>query len=279
MGDLAARVLKKPNFSRCNLAEIAREVGVNIEEGSSGVSGQQCPDLAAKDPLSSSFHFHGEQPSASMTLLGAQRPQSFDFYWWDLRVEAIGHVMAHIDSKGSDLDVDLENGGTTSEEDGSKDSCSSDEHAKKLFGKVWSGLEGLDGTRGVDGLSSYNKLLNSGGISVGNLQILSDKLGKEREDFVEKKLVKDKWNKMASKMPRKPPRPPRGPSLDSADMMLVREISELTMLKRKRIERIKALKKMKAEKTPSFNSNLFAMMITVLFCFVIIFQGLLGSRV
>uniref|UniRef100_A0A5B7BC21 Transmembrane protein n=1 Tax=Davidia involucrata TaxID=16924 RepID=A0A5B7BC21_DAVIN len=188
--------------------------------------------------------------------------------------------MAHIDSGGSDFDVDLESGGTTSEEDGSKDSGSSGEHAKKLLGEVWSELEGLDGTRSVDGLSSYNKLLNSGEISVANMQILSDKLGQETVGFVEKKLGKEKRNKMGSKMPPKPPRPPRGPSLDAADMKLVREISELTMLKRKRMERMKALKKIKAEKASLFNgSNLFAMVITILFCFVIIFQGLLGSRV
>ncbi|XP_059652273.1 uncharacterized protein LOC132299574 [Cornus florida] len=187
--------------------------------------------------------------------------------------------MDRVDSKGSDLDVDLESGGTTSDEDGSKDLSSSDEHAKKLLGRVWSGLLGLDGTTGGgDGLASYNKLLNSGDVTVANMQILSDKYGQDLTGSVGKKL-KEKRNKMSSKKPPKPPRPPRGPALDAADLKLVREISELALLKRKRIERMKALKKMKAEKPMSFNSNLFAMIVTFLFCFVIIFQGLLGSHI
>jgi hypothetical protein len=60
--------------------------------------------------------------------------------------------------------------------------------------------------------------------------------------------------------------------LDAADQKLIKEISELAMLKRARIERMKALKKVKATKASS-NSNLFAMVFTILFCLVILFQG------
>ncbi|KAA8536728.1 hypothetical protein F0562_029206 [Nyssa sinensis] len=104
--------------------------------------------------------------------------------------------MGYIDSGGSDLDVDLESGGTTSDEDGTKEQGSRGEQVKKLLGEAWGGLEGLDGMRGVDGLSSYKKLLNSGEVSVANMQILSDKLGQETACFVEKKL-KEKRNKQS----------------------------------------------------------------------------------
>ncbi|XP_010549008.1 PREDICTED: uncharacterized protein LOC104820314 [Tarenaya hassleriana] len=86
---------------------------------------------------------------------------------------------------------------------------------------------------------------------------------------------KEKRKKSASK----PPRPPRGPSLDAADQKLIKEIAELAMLKRARIERMRALKKMKAAKAASSASssslgNAFATLLTIIFCFVIIFQGM-----
>lgn len=76
---------------------------------------------------------------------------------------------------------------------------------------------------------------------------------------------------------KKPPRPPRGLSLDAADQKLIKEISELLIIKRARIERMKALKKTKAAKgtsaSASSSGNLIAMLFTLLFCIVIIFQG------
>uniref|UniRef100_A0A7N0VHX3 Uncharacterized protein n=1 Tax=Kalanchoe fedtschenkoi TaxID=63787 RepID=A0A7N0VHX3_KALFE len=62
-------------------------------------------------------------------------------------------------------------------------------------------------------------------------------------------------------------------------MKFVREVSELAMMKRARIERMKILKQKKADKRSSSLGNILAMLITLIFCFVIIFQGLLGSRV
>ncbi|KAL3634666.1 hypothetical protein CASFOL_021720 [Castilleja foliolosa] len=95
---------------------------------------------------------------------------------------------------------------------------------------------------------------------------------------------KEKRFSMGAKKPPKPPRPPRGLSLDAADQKLIREISELAMLKRARIERMKALKKMKAAKAAaggsgSSNGNFIAMVFTILFCVVIIFQGCNPSRI
>ncbi|ESQ48217.1 hypothetical protein EUTSA_v10021463mg [Eutrema salsugineum] len=84
---------------------------------------------------------------------------------------------------------------------------------------------------------------------------------------------KEKRKKSASK----PPRPPRGPSLDAADQKLIREIAELAMLKRARIERMRALKKSRAAKAASAASslgNVLATLLTAIFFFVLVFQGL-----
>lgn len=85
---------------------------------------------------------------------------------------------------------------------------------------------------------------------------------------------KEKRKKSASK----PPRPPRGPSLDAADMKLIKEIAELAMLKRARVERLKALKKTRAAKAASASAasslgNVLASILTAIFFFVLIFQG------
>ncbi|KAL0299851.1 UNVERIFIED_CONTAM: hypothetical protein Scaly_2569100 [Sesamum calycinum] len=92
-----------------------------------------------------------------------------------------------------------------------------------------------------------------------------------------KKTKKEKRFSMSAKKPPKPPRPPRGLSLDAADQKLIKEISELARIKRARIERMKVLKRMKAAKVSSASAsssgNLIAMLFTILFCIVIIFQG------
>ncbi|KAK2991781.1 hypothetical protein RJ640_015515 [Escallonia rubra] len=185
--------------------------------------------------------------------------------------------MGHINSIESDLDIDLESGGNTSEEDGSKDLSLRSEHALYLLNRTWSGSEGFNGdARGGDGLSLYDEVLSSGQISAENVTMSSEELGEEMVNFLQKKWAKEKRRKLNSEKPPKPPRPPGGPSLDAADMKLVKEISELTMMKRQRTARMKALKKVKAEKKKSSLSNVFAMVVTVLFCLVIIFQGLEG---
>ncbi|KAK8468795.1 hypothetical protein PHAVU_006G119700 [Phaseolus vulgaris] len=105
-------------------------------------------------------------------------------------------------------------------------------------------------------------------------------MGKDSANRAQQTLTKEKRKKACNKKAPKPPRPPQAPSLDAADHKLIREISELAMLKRARIERMKALKKMKMAKSssrpssPSNTSSLLAMVITVLFFVVIIFQGM-----
>lgn len=162
--------------------------------------------------------------------------------------------MVHIAPRDRDFAVDLESGRTTCREDGS--------------------------IKCEDDVNLCGDVLNSGGVFLENAKVVIDKKldGEEAMDLVEKKTVKEKRKKTSNKKPPKPPRPPRGPSLDAADQKLIREISELAMLKRARIERVKALKKMKATKASSSNSNLFAMVFTILFCLVIVFQGMSSSR-
>lgn len=176
--------------------------------------------------------------------------------------------MDNIAPRDRDFEVDLESGVEVSVEDSSIDPDSGVKvQAKSLLTKVWGVF--VDGTtKGEEGVNLCIDVPNSDGVSEEQVKV-------EREntvDHVEKKLVKEKRKKTSNKKAPKPPRPPRGPSLDAADQKLIKEISELAKLKRARIERMKALKIMKAAKASS-NSNLFAMLFTVLFCLVIIFQG------
>lgn len=101
-------------------------------------------------------------------------------------------------------------------------------------------------------------MISEGAIKVG----LLDKSAADKE--------KKKWSK-------KPPRPPRLPTtspLDPADQKLISELSELAVLKRARIERMKSLKKMKNSKPVSSIGNMVALIITVIFCFFLLWQGI-----
>ncbi|KAF9620946.1 hypothetical protein IFM89_015343 [Coptis chinensis] len=169
------------------------------------------------------------------------------------------------------LAVDLESGGTTSEEEGNVESVITGARQKKKYlGRVWSGVINVDGLiKDEYGVRASNSVLNFSEKSSGS---------EENVGLMGKKSVKEKRKKTGSKKPPKPPRPPGGPSLDAADQKLVREISELAMLKRARVERMKAQKKMKAAKalsssSSSSSSSLCALVVTVLFCLVILFQG------
>ncbi|CAK7326311.1 unnamed protein product [Dovyalis caffra] len=171
--------------------------------------------------------------------------------------------MDHIAPRDRDFEVDLESGVRNSVEDSSKDASSG--ATKCLLAKVCGAF--TDGTaNGEERVNLCGHVSNSGGGSADQVKLE----GQMSVDQVEKETVKEKRKKTSNK---KPPRPPRGPSLDAADQKLIKEISELAMLKRARIERMKALKKMKATKASS-NSNLFAMVFTILFCLVILFQGM-----
>lgn len=110
-----------------------------------------------------------------------------------------------------------------------------------------------------------------------------DSIGKNGESMSsegEKKVghsdttVGDKEKKKRFKKPPRPPRPPTTSPLDPADQKLISELSELAVLKRARIERMKTLKKMKNSKPAYSIGNMVALIITVIFCFFILWQGI-----
>ncbi|XP_035547606.1 uncharacterized protein LOC108983054 [Juglans regia] len=139
-----------------------------------------------------------------------------------------------------------------------------------MLSRLRSGCISFDGSVGdIDGLDSTKIVLQPD----ENLEILEGEVEGKAAGMVKMKMASEKRKKASSKKPPKPPRPPTGPLLDAADMKLVREISELARLRRARIERRKEVKKMRADKASSSNDNLVALVITMLFFFVIIFQG------
>ncbi|CAH8374432.1 unnamed protein product [Eruca vesicaria subsp. sativa] len=117
-----------------------------------------------------------------------------------------------------------------------------------------------------------NKPVITGEETVGSLE----------NDAAPVQFAKPGWGRSDRKENRKksaskPPRPPRGPSLDAADRKLIREIAELAILKRARVERLRALKKSRAVKEASAASslgNVLATLLTVIFFFVLVLQGL-----
>lgn len=84
----------------------------------------------------------------------------------------------------------------------------------------------------------------------------------------------EKTKKKRSKKPPRPPRPLTPTPLDVSDQKLLNELSELAVLKRARIERMKALKKMKNAKQGTSGGNLCPLIITIIFCIVILWQGI-----
>ncbi|KAL2490369.1 Uncharacterized protein Adt_25997 [Abeliophyllum distichum] len=179
--------------------------------------------------------------------------------------------MGDADSTSGNLDIDLESGGAKSEENGSKSQGLGGGSSKKLLSRVRSGFlrgESPDGYKRVrDRSRSYDKLLDLDEISLMNMEI---KFGKARDETINS-LDKEKSKKPNSVKPSKPPRPPKRPSLDAADVKMLKEISMLN-LKRKRLEKIRTLKTIKREKASSLNANLCAILVTIIFFYVIIFQ-------
>lgn len=173
-------------------------------------------------------------------------------------------------SSGSDLDleIDLESGGTTSEEDVNKNQVFGHDNSKRLLGRVRSGIirsESLsDCTSDEDCSCSYNNFIVSDEIPAKNKEQLGRfvQIGHKKSD--DEKHKKHKYSK--------PPRPPRGPSLDASDLKLLKEISELK-LKRRRMERSRTMKKVKKEKGSSLKTNIVACLVTIVFVLVIIFEG------
>lgn len=178
--------------------------------------------------------------------------------------------MSQFVSRGRELEVDLESGGTTNEEDKMRDPISANGQTKTILKRACTGPVGF---HGLANSSNFSHL------AADNVELLIDNNsegedGKQNITFVDRKDVVEKRIKKNLKKPPKPPRPPKGLSLDAADQKLMKEITELAMRKRARIERLKALKKMRAAKTSSWSSSLSAMVITIVFCLIIIYQGI-----
>ncbi|XP_044502460.1 uncharacterized protein LOC123223368 [Mangifera indica] len=185
--------------------------------------------------------------------------------------------MDHLASKERHLEADPESA-EISEADRTKDTVSANRQTNRIISWIWTGQFSSDAS--VHG-NCGNLYCNSSkfGEAVGeNAELMMDKNseeeGNKKVGNSEKKCMEGKCKKTNSKMSPKPPRPPKGPTLDAADQMLVREIAEIAARKHARIERVKALKKMKAAKASASNSTLLGMIITLVFCIIIVFQGL-----
>ncbi|OAY70856.1 hypothetical protein ACMD2_09931 [Ananas comosus] len=160
--------------------------------------------------------------------------------------------------------IDLESGTKSiivDEHGASRDPISRAGEAKAVLSKVWNGFVGDEGC------------LKSKEVPINGEAVV------EKEGLVQKPEA-EKPKKKRPKKPPKPPRPPKPLALDSADEKLIREMSELATMKRARIERMKELKRMKNAKSASSvpSTNLGALVITILFCLVIIWQGVFSRN-
>ncbi|PKA51554.1 hypothetical protein AXF42_Ash002921 [Apostasia shenzhenica] len=174
-------------------------------------------------------------------------------------------VMVAVDSeayceKGPDVDLEIGPNTIVAEQEELCGDVSSVGKARNHLPRVWNGFGRL---RNGDEASSLGE---TGFGAEENMGLLENKAGSER--LKEKK---------SQRKPSKPPRPPKPCSLDAADQKMVREMSELAMLKRARIGRMKALRKVKNEKAASNGSNLCALLVTIVFCFIIIWHGVFSK--
>lgn len=170
-------------------------------------------------------------------------------------------IMENNTSKEGQYDGDLEKGRVSGELGYS---------GRLIFGTVR--MNQLDSERNCNGSVTSNSFEGSENV---NVMVVNKEVGEQRSgDVLEKKVVREKPKAMSAKKPPKPPRPPRGLSLDSTDQKLIKELHELAKLKRARIERMKALKKAKEAKATSSKNHLFATLLTILFCLVLLFQGI-----
>lgn len=193
--------------------------------------------------------------------------------------------MDRMDSEERDLLIDLESGRIISEEGSSQGAVLGNRQVKNAFNTVVSGFLGLNrSVGGESGVNSYSNLGETSKSGAGNVEGLlgssSGELSGEHMAIVEKKHGKEKRKNTKYKKAPKPPRPPKGPSLDAADVKLIKELSALAMKKRARSEQMKAMKKMKEAKSSSSSSSLIlknssvsALVITILFFVIILFQG------
>lgn len=181
--------------------------------------------------------------------------------------------MDSLNSKFTEAEVDLESSGTTFNEDSPLNSQKK-KHLKRALGGVLIFDASSKGEFGVD----------SCGSSFRHGKDVEESLkenNKENIPFLDGMYAQEKCTLTNSRRHPKPPRPPKGHLLDVADQKLVKDTAEVAMRKRLRIEHMKASKKAKAAPlSRSFSiSSIGAMIITVLFFFVIIFQGMVDLSV
>ncbi|XP_052184985.1 uncharacterized protein LOC127796715 isoform X1 [Diospyros lotus] len=174
-----------------------------------------------------------------------------------------------------ELSVDLESGRIASDEGGT---ASGSGQVIGLFSSLLGGSLSFDGSVGGEcDVNSYSNSREPSEAAAGNSELLIGNISAEEsgEDIplTENKRVKEKYKTINYKKAAKPPRPPKGPLLDAADLQLVREISVLAMKRRARNERAKALRKMREGKSSSSYTSLSAMIITIFFFLIILFQG------
>lgn len=176
--------------------------------------------------------------------------------------------MEYKEAHGQDVLVDLEKGSylLITEDDNGTDVNIIPEHARTILNGSWNDIA----------LKDDHHMPCCPSLS----QDCAAKNGESRTSEGEMKVdsAGDKGKKKRSKKPPRPPRPPTTSPLDAADQKLINELSELAMLKRARVERMKALKKMKNSKPASSIGNLVALIITVIFCLVILWQGVFSRH-
>ncbi|XP_031372007.1 uncharacterized protein LOC116187446 [Punica granatum] len=189
--------------------------------------------------------------------------------------------MDTVNAESTEPEVDLESGGTASKDERPKNASPPSSQRRKCLKRALGGALRFDGSsKSESGACVCSDSFRHGKDVEGSLSVLVDRNLKENDKenvpFLEKMYVQEKHPLTNSRKAPKPPRPPKGPLLDIADQKLVKDIAEVAMKKRLRIERMKALKKAKAAASSrsSSTSSIAAMLITVLFFFVIVFQGI-----
>jgi hypothetical protein len=178
--------------------------------------------------------------------------------------------------ESKDALIDLESGSCNlvSELSNGVDASSTVGQARTAHNGTWNGSMGAN--EGVRGDGSPHM-----GSSPPASDASSTKNGDDRKSEGDEKLGlldssgAEKTKKKRSKKPPRPPRPPTPTPLDISDQKLLNELNEIAVLKRARIERMKALKKMKNAKEGSSSTNLCPLIITIIFCVVILWQGIL----
>ncbi|XP_051141684.1 uncharacterized protein LOC127258757 isoform X2 [Andrographis paniculata] len=198
-------------------------------------------------------------------------------------------------SKEKQVIVDIESDDQGYEAQGNRETTSrGNKRGKRSLEKHASGVLNYNGSSGCDGEASTTAAANSEDLpgesfenaSEPSLELLHDRDFEEQQRLIEKGQEKErrKAGKVKKAAAAKPPRPPNGPTLYAADLWLIDELSRMAMIKkRERSERAKALKTMQSGRGSSTSSTslssaqgatIFAMVITVVFLLVIIFQGI-----